>query len=149
VPRCWKTSLIGIDTDVLIAFELAAHPRHADARQVLTRLVAAGEQLAIAGQVLAEFVHVVTDGRRFSQPMPMTEALRRASDWMSDQETVLLTSGDEAIRQFLDWMLTYQLGRKRVLDTMLAATYHSAGVARLVTFNEADFRVFSAFHFLT
>ncbi|TLD68159.1 hypothetical protein FEM03_24100 [Phragmitibacter flavus] len=32
-------------------------------------------------------------------------------------------------------------GRKRLLDTRLAATFHSAGVKRIVTTNERDFKV--------
>ena len=140
--------MIGIDTDALIAFELTAHPRHVDARRIFAQLVSASEQLAICSQVFTEFVHVVTDSRRFSQPMPMADALLRASAWASDQETVVLNSDEQVISRFLQWMSAYHLGRKRVLDTMLAATYHAAGVTQLVTFNEPDFRVFNAFSFI-
>lgn len=37
---------------------------------------------------------------------------------------------------------TVASGRKRVLDTVLAATLESAGVSRLATFNVDDFSVF-------
>ena len=49
---------------------------------------------------------------------------------------------------FFDWMLRYQLGRKRILDTMLAATLHTAGVRRFFTSNPDDFRVFGVFELL-
>ncbi len=35
----------------------------------------------------------------------------------------------------------FQLGRKRILDTQLAATLWSAGIQRLVTSNPADFKL--------
>ena len=38
-----------------------------------------------------------------------------------------------------------QLGRKRLLDTKLAATFQRAGVKRVVTNNERDFKVLGAF----
>jgi hypothetical protein len=39
----------------------------------------------------------------------------------------------------------HQLGRKRVLDPLLAATYRAAGVTSLLTLNAADFMVFGEF----
>lgn len=141
--------MIGIDTDILIAFELAAHPRHQAAREIFAGLVAAGEELAISAQVLAEFVHVATDGRRFSEPMEIGEALARAKAWISDRETVVLVADEPVVRLAFEWMLAYQLGRKRVLDTLLAASYHAAGIKRLATLNEADFRVFNLFEFVS
>jgi len=39
-------------------------------------------------------------------------------------------------------MRRHQLGRKRVLDTLLAATYRAAEVTSLLTLNAADFTVF-------
>jgi len=39
-------------------------------------------------------------------------------------------------------MARHRLGKKRVLDTMLAATYVSAGIRRLITGNADDYRLF-------
>jgi len=49
---------------------------------------------------------------------------------------------------FLDWMQRHQLGRKRILDTQLAAILWTAGVRRLLTANPADFHLFG-FQLLT
>ncbi len=59
----------GIDTGFLVAAEVVEHSAHTDARSTLGRLIAAGELIAIAPQVLAEFIHIVTDSRRFSSPL--------------------------------------------------------------------------------
>ncbi len=40
------------------------------------------------------------------------------------------------------------LGRKRILDTQLAATLHRHGVRRLLTSNPDDFRVFGVFELI-
>jgi hypothetical protein len=41
------------------------------------------------------------------------------------------------------------MGRKRLLDTMLAATYRQAGIQSLLTTNKADFLVFAVFTCIT
>ncbi len=50
-----------------------------------------------------------------------------------------------AVRDFLVWLTRYQLGRKRLLDTMLAASFQSAGVKRILTNNGRDFKVLGDF----
>jgi hypothetical protein len=50
---------------------------------------------------------------------------------------------DVAIALFHTWMRRHQLGRKRVLDTLLAATYRAAEVTSLLTLNATDFTVFN------
>ncbi|HMJ89218.1 MAG TPA: hypothetical protein VK530_05355 [Candidatus Acidoferrum sp.] len=45
-------------------------------------------------------------------------------------------------------MNRFQLGRKRILDTQLAAILHTAGVHRLFTSNPRDFEVFGVFELL-
>jgi hypothetical protein len=47
------------------------------------------------------------------------------------------------------WLEQYQLGRKRLLDTQIAATWWSVGIREIFTLNPADFRVFDTFQFHT
>jgi predicted nucleic acid-binding protein len=42
----------------------------------------------------------------------------------------------------LELMERHRLGRRRILDTALAATLEGAGIRRLATFNGDGFRVF-------
>ena len=51
---------------------MTEHVEHTGARDTLARLLSAGDLIAIAPQVLAEFIHIVTDPRRFTQPLDMT-----------------------------------------------------------------------------
>lgn len=58
--------MIGADTTFLVELEVQEHPSHISARALLQREVLdARMPLALAPQVLAEFIHIVTDPRRF------------------------------------------------------------------------------------
>ncbi len=52
---------------------------------------------------------------------------------------------NDAIRQFLVWLNQFALGRKRLLDTLLAATYLQSGILSILTTNPSDFAIFGVF----
>jgi predicted nucleic acid-binding protein len=139
----------GLDTGFLVAAEVLEHAEHVAARDTLARLLAAGDLIAIAPQVLAEFIHVVTDPRRFGRPLDITAAHRLAEQWWTAREVVHAFPDGAATRQFLAWLRQFSLGRKRLLDTLLAATYKQAGTLSLLTTNPADFTVFGVFSCIT
>lgn len=135
----------GLDTGFLVAAEVTEHPDHAAAKTVLMRLLTAGDLVAIAPQVLAEFIHIVTDPRRFTNPLGMDAAIHLAEQWWTAKEIAQIFPDELATRQFLAWLRQYSLGRKRLLDTLLAATYMQAGIRSLLTTNPSDFTVFGVF----
>jgi predicted nucleic acid-binding protein len=135
----------GIDTDFLVAVEILEHPHHAPAEALMHRLLAAGDDFALVPQVLGEFIHIVSDSRRMPRPLTMSEALTRAEDWWNAAEVVRVFPSSTGMADFFQWMRQYQLGRKRILDTMLAAALRHAGIKKLITNNRADFAVFDAF----
>lgn len=135
----------GIDTDFLVAAEIRDHPFHREADALLQSLLVDGHDLAIVPQTLAEFIHIVTDGKRMPQPLTMAEAINRAEHWWQAAEVVRVFPDGQAVSDFLVWLTRYQLGRKRLLDTLLAATFHRAGVKRIITNNERDFKVLGVF----
>ncbi|MFZ9936781.1 MAG: type II toxin-antitoxin system VapC family toxin [Luteolibacter sp.] len=128
-----------------MAAEIRDHPFHRDADALLKSLLADGHDLAVAPQTLAEFIHIVTDPKRMPQPLPMAEAIRRADQWWQAAEVMRVFPDGQAVTDFLGWLSRYRLGRKRLLDTLLAATFRQAGVKRMVTNNERDFRGFGCF----
>ena len=71
----------GIDTGFLVAAEVAERAEHQSARLKFQHFRDTGDRFALAPQVLAEFVHVVTDPMRFAQPLTMEAALERAEIW--------------------------------------------------------------------
>lgn len=135
----------GLDTTFLIQAEVCEHPDHQASRSLLHKLLDDDEPLALAPQVLSEFVHIVTDPRRFERPLTMGQAISRAEYWWQGSEVTQVFPTEESTRLFLRWMAEHRLGRKRLLDTQLAATYYSAGVACLVTTNARDFSLFGCF----
>lgn len=141
--------MIGIDTDFLVALEMAVHEQHAAVHRLLARNSKRGESFALAPQVLAEFSHVVTDGKRFAKPMEMSVALRQAEIWSTAVDVQLFLPQEKAVKLFFHWMNQHRLGRKRILDTMLAATYATEGVTKIATLNEDDFRLFGVFDFVS
>jgi predicted nucleic acid-binding protein len=108
-------------------------------------LLAAGDLIVLAPQVLAEFIHVATDPRRFAQPLDLSAARQLAEQWWMAREVVQVFPDPAAIRQFFAWLHHFELGRKRLLDTLLAATYQQAGVQSLLTTNPGDFTIFGTF----
>jgi predicted nucleic acid-binding protein len=139
----------GLDTGFLVAAEIVEHADHAAARQTITRLLGASDRIAIAPQVLAEFIHVATDPRRFTQPLDMDASRRLAEQWWTATEVVQVYPDGGAVQQFFAWLQQFFLGRKRLLDTLLAATYHQAGIHSILTTNPADFAVFGVFACIT
>ncbi|TVR57317.1 MAG: PIN domain-containing protein [Spirochaetaceae bacterium] len=139
--------MIGIDTSFLVAFELKDHPSHDSARWVASENV--DEGFALTSQVLAEFVHVVTDARRFDRPLTMSDALARATTWWNGRELTQVQPSAAAVSLFLTWMHVYGLGRKRLLDTMLAATYKANGISLVISSNWRDFALFPGMHPIT
>jgi predicted nucleic acid-binding protein len=139
----------GLDTGFLVAAEVTEHAEYADARATLARLLGGGDRIAIAPQVLAEFIHIVTDARRFTHPLDMATACQISEKWWTASEVVHVFPDEAGSQQFLGWLQQFSLGRKRLLDTLLAATYRQAGIPSLLTTNPADFAVFGVFSCIT
>jgi predicted nucleic acid-binding protein len=131
----------GIDTGFLVAAEVVEHASHQAARAKIAALVAAGDGFALAPQVLAEFIHVVTDVKRFAAPLSMDAARDLAQRWWTAREITHIVSGDATMAQFFVCHRSHALGRKRILDTLLAATYRTAGISSIFTTNANDFAV--------
>jgi len=133
---------VGIDTDFLVRLAVREHAGHEAAERVRDERLDAGDRFAVAPQVMAEFVHVVSDARRFEAPLSPNDAVAWAKAWWTAAEVDPIPPSAAAMEQFFDWMVEHQLGRKRILDTLLAATYVTAGITHLLTGNSADYRIF-------
>ena len=139
------SKIIGADTSLLVAHSLIDHPSHPAAERIVSSILGREELVAICPVVLDEFIHVVTDRRRFERPLEMASAINLARTWYESKETLLLCPSDQSLQLQLDWMHRHRLGRKRLHDTQIAAIYHLAGVKTLVSSNWRDFRVFECF----
>ena len=75
----------------------------------------------------------------------MPQALARAQVWWDASDVERVWPDESAVAWFFAAMTQHQLGRKRVLDTLLAGTFRSANITSVLTLNPADFAVFGEF----
>jgi len=138
--------MTGIDTTFLVDLEVRESPRHQGAlnlfkswREERTSL------LAVYYHVFLEFQHIVTDLRRFERPLSMKAALERVDFWTNQDRVRIVYPEEASFKRAQLWLSAWNLGRKRLIDTHMAAAYAEAGVDRLLTANPADFAVFETF----
>ncbi len=138
----------GIDTDFLVATEIVDHPFHKQADSLLQTLLAEDHNFALAPHTLAEFIHIVTDARRMPEPLTMTDAITRAELWWQSEEVIRVFPDEHGVTDFFAWLRQHQLGRKRLLDTLLAVTFRNAKVTKIITNNGRDYKVLGAFEII-
>ena len=141
--------MTGLDCNILVQLALQDHPANAATVAAVQAEAQHGHRLVIPTLVINEFLHVITDQRRFSPPLKMTEAVDWIENFLSNPAVGVLEPASESSRQTLLWVRQFNLGRKRILDTHLAAVLHAAGVRRLLTSNPSDFAVFNVFEIIT
>lgn len=138
--------MIGVDTSFLIGLAVREHPAHGACWMLFEKeILGRDASMALAAQVLAEFCHVISDGRRFERPLAISEALELCEQWWNARECHPVVVDAEVGALFLTWMHEHRLGRKRLLDTLLAATYHRAEVRHLATTDWRDFARYGVF----
>ena len=141
--------MIGIDTTFLVQLEIRESQSHGAAMEVLRhRILGRDREAALAPQVLTEFVHIATDPRRFERPLSVDQAVGQARFWWHAREVARVFPDEESVAQFLAWMRGHGFGRKRLLDTMLAATYYGSGISLIATSNARDYRTFGVFELI-
>jgi predicted nucleic acid-binding protein len=138
--------ILGLDTTFLVQCDIREHPGHQMARDFLLARIDKGDIFAMAPQTAAEYLHIVTDPKRFRRPLTMDAALRKADIWWSAAETRRVYPDEETIVLFQNWMQKRKLGRKRILDTLLAATFYANGIRTIVSSNARDFASYEVFN---
>jgi len=96
-----------------------------------------------------EFIHVVTDQRRFSAPLSIEHAVERSKPGGNAQEVSHAFPTEESVVLSLRWIREHRLGRMRLLDAQLAATYHCHGVRSILSSNARDFASLGCFDVTT
>lgn len=134
--------ILGLDTDVLVHWAMAGAENHRAVRRSIAHHVSRGVRLGLTPAVLHEFIHVCTDGRRFENPLSMPAATGIARTLWDSREVERILASATTVHRTLELLETLGLGRKRILDTALAATFEAADVTRIATLNAADFEIF-------
>ena len=133
----------GVDTNILVYAHIASFPQHAAAKRHLEEFLARLDSvLVIVPIVLHELIHIITDARRFDEPVSMSEAVALARLYLNRSNVECVEIAAASVGRTLTLLETHQLGRKRIADTLLVATLLEHGVNELITCNDSDFRVF-------
>jgi predicted nucleic acid-binding protein len=141
--------MIGLDCNILVQLAFADHPAHAKTVATVQNETQAGVKLVFPSLVINEFLHVSTDDKRFAPPLSMSDALGWVDELLMNPAVGLLEPNQATVRQTISWMRQFNLGRKRILDTHLAAILHTNGVDQLLTSNPADFAFFGVLKIVT
>ena len=138
--------MTGIDTTFLIDLEIKESPRHERAVEIFNKWREEKNSfLFFFCNVFNEFLHVITDAKRFVNPVPMETAIERCWYWIDHQRVKVVYSSDDSLKRLLLWMSMHELGRKRINDTTMAAVYAQEGVSKIITANPADFEILKTF----
>lgn len=136
-------SVLALDTDVLVGWLHQESEHHRASRRLIELELADGRnRLGLTAQVVFEVVHVITDPRRFEAPLPIEEATRLVDLLWQSPDSDRVPAPPRILPRTLELMREHRLGRKRILDTALAATLETAGIRRLATWNPKDYKVF-------
>ena len=73
--------------------------------------------------------------------MPEVVAIGRL--YLGRPNVEVLATDDACLVRALQWLEHFQLGRKRLADTLFAATLVHHGVEELIMANGADYKIFS------
>ena len=140
---------LGIDTNVLLMAHLPTLDAHERVSAYHTRVLSdSGTSVCIPPYVLNEFMFIVTSRKRFEHALSIKKAVRIARAYADAGNVEIIPECQESISLALEMMKTHGLGRRRIGDTMIAASLIAAGIQHLVTTNPRDFRIFSQFTLL-
>ena len=107
--------MIGLDCNILVQLAMADHAANGQTVTAVEADTQKGEKLVFPPLVVAEFLHVTTDARRFAPPLTMSEAIDWIEEFLKNPAVCLLEPNQASLDQTLRWMRQFNLGRKRIL----------------------------------
>lgn len=144
-----SSTLILLDTNVLVYALDSQSEHHVPSRKTLERAAHVGSNLCIAQQNLAEFYAVVTDRRRVRVPLAPRVAVETMKSLMSMPSLALLPVPAGVSLQFLDLVGKHGILAQHAFDALLVATMLGNGVSRICTFNRVHFQPFEEIEVMT
>jgi predicted nucleic acid-binding protein len=129
-----------VDTNILVYATQTGSAHSAAALALLGRMEANQAPLWISGQVLREYLAVVTRSQGRLPALPMAAALERVRFF--SQRFWIAEDGPEVRSRLLMLLATCPTAGKQVHDANIVATMLANGVTHLLTNNAADFRRF-------
>ena len=138
--------MTGIDSCFLIDLYWQDSPRNKNARALYSEIANDENiQIGIFHNCFNEFLHVITNPKRFENSFSIKEAIEVIDFWCDIDRVTVLYPDDTVFKRTLAWMNMYNLGRNRINDTQMAACYLSNNISSIITANPKDFEIFRCF----
>ncbi|HSN96665.1 MAG TPA: PIN domain-containing protein [Candidatus Nanopelagicales bacterium] len=125
-----------LDTSLLVAASIPAHPGHAGARAYLRRTRRAS--WCISPQICREFLVVVTRQPVEDLVYTLGEATAALMEWRATCD--VLSEGTDTIQMWLDLAREHKVVGKSLHDCNIVAVMLTHNVNRIGTRNPADFK---------
>lgn len=133
-----------LDTNILTALHQQHHPRHGLASAAVSELKNRNQQLCIAPQNVYEFWSVATRPIGASNGLGLTTQEASLGVARICSLFTLLPENHAIYHQWLQLVTAHDVKGKTSHDARLVAAMQVHGIARILTFNDADFARFSA-----
>jgi predicted nucleic acid-binding protein len=101
--------MIGLDCNILVQLAIADHPANARTLAAVQSETQQGTKLVFPSLVATEFLHVVTDERRFAPPLTMEEAADWLQEFLANPLVGLIEPTQASLEQTLRWMRQFNL----------------------------------------
>ncbi|MDH5805614.1 MAG: PIN domain-containing protein [Gemmatimonadota bacterium] len=132
-----------IDAGILAQAHIPSTPEdHKVRRFLLNGLNTPGRKFALTPGTLHEFVHLVTDPRRFKPPLSMAEALSVTRLYLGKSNVEVLATDEECVADAVLHSERLGLQGDRFADALLAATLLKNDIREIVTTNPEDYETF-------
>ena len=127
-----------LDTSVLVAAMVEAHPHHTRALPWLQRAKCGEIKAVVAAHTLAELYAILTR-------LPLTPLIPPGTAWKLIQENILssfevISLTPEDYRAVLQHLSRAEIAGGATYDALIIHAGSKAGVDQIVTLNEQDFR---------
>jgi predicted nucleic acid-binding protein len=130
-----------VDTNVWVFAQHEESPWHKKAREAVEHLELLGILPALTGQIVREFIVVVTHPANLSQPLTSQEAVEKAKSMV--QNILYLEESTSSRDRLLNLIDRYGVAGKQVHDANIVAVMLENGVTELLTHNPDDFTRFA------
>jgi predicted nucleic acid-binding protein len=127
-----------LDTSLLVAASVPAHPGHLAARAYIRRARRRGDSFCISPQVCREFLVVITRQPVEGVTYTLDEANNALTEWRARCE--MLTEGPDTVSRWVELALRHRVQGKSLHDGNIAAVMLTHAVRRLATRNAPDFK---------
>lgn len=127
-----------LDTSLVVAATVEAHPSHAAAAQYIDDVVAGAATLHVSPQVCREFLVVLTRQPVSGRVFTVEEAHLALSVWLTG--CVVLEESEAVLAECLALAKLFEVRGKQIHDCNIVATMRVHRIETLATRNPTDFK---------